>query len=100
MNLLRKFCQPPRRDNNSQLAAPHAEGLNIELRQVGVKPMTAAELNRELGTQVATDVLMAEALRRMGPLMSEPSLSERQKTFREQRDAGNEGDFRESGRKA
>jgi hypothetical protein len=57
----------------------------IHISPLPLKPMTLEEMMRELGFDVASDAITAEAIKRTAA--SFPPLAERQKIYRDQRDA-------------
>ncbi len=59
----------------------------IAMELLELKPITFDEIALELGPQVADGVKLREAMKNRNSLILEPSLEERQKMYRAQRDA-------------
>jgi hypothetical protein len=76
-----------RQDAGGLPIVPAPERTTLEFRYLDLAPMSFEEIVRELGPQVAADAVTIEALRRLEPPPPLPPLSERQKVYREQRNA-------------
>jgi hypothetical protein len=83
-SMLKKFG--PHRANGG-LHLP-AEPVNFEVHYLPVAPMGYDELMRELGAQVTADSLMPVVYSKLNPPLRVPPLAARQKTYRDQREAG------------
>jgi hypothetical protein len=84
-NLLHTFRS--RQHDGARSGVPAPEQITFEVRQLAVEPRGIEEIVRELGSQVATDALLSETLRRLDPPQTLPPLPTRQQMYRDQRDA-------------
>ncbi|HTS32162.1 MAG TPA: hypothetical protein VMH81_40105 [Bryobacteraceae bacterium] len=81
----RAFQVTPQQDPRQRHLVPGAGQTRFSIRYAEIKPMGFEEIVRELGSQVAADAVMLEALKRVNPPPPTPSLADRQKIYRDQR---------------